>query len=39
MINRVNLMDKITNKQIDSATMNALREFREKVSVRSNFQA
>ena len=24
MINRVNLMDKTTNKQIDSATMNAL---------------
>ena len=37
MINRVNLMDKITNKQIDSATMNALRAFEDKVSVRSDF--
>ena len=37
MINRVNLMDKITNKQIDSATMNAMRAFEDKVSVRSDF--
>lgn len=37
MINRVNLMDTIINKQIDSATMNALRAFEDVVSVRSDF--